>query len=197
MRVFTSFNNEVVDLLRSGKVGIVPTDTVYGIVCSALNPTAVKRLYGLKSRHNKPGTVIGSSVDQFIAMGITRRYLTAISYFWPNAISIIIPSETSLDYLALGKNSLALRIPKPATIHKLLEKTGPLLTTSANQPGSPTIGSFSDIQTLFGETVDFYVDGGDLTGRPSSTIIQVVDDAVDIIREGAVVIDPETGRLTS
>jgi tRNA A37 threonylcarbamoyladenosine synthetase subunit TsaC/SUA5/YrdC len=90
--------------------------------------------------------------------------------------------------------SLAVRIPAQSEIAELLQKTGPLITSSANHPGEPTANAVDEARKYFGDTVDFYVDGGDLSDHKPSTIIRIVDDAIEVIREGAVKID-ENGRI--
>jgi tRNA threonylcarbamoyl adenosine modification protein (Sua5/YciO/YrdC/YwlC family) len=185
---------KLTELLRSGSVGVIPTDTIYGLVCAAGNETAVARLYAFKKREHKPGTVIAATIEQLVELGVARRYLKAVEQFWPNPLSIIIPAGDNLQYLHLGLRGLAIRIPKDEQLLKLLQQAGPLLTTSANQPGEPPANTVAEAQTYFGDKLDFYVDGGDLRDRPPSTIIRVVDDAIEIVRAGAVKID-ETGRI--
>ncbi len=181
-------------LLAAGAVGVVPTDTIYGLVCLASDEAAVARLYAFKKREHKPGTVIATDIDQLVSLGITRRYLKAVEQFWPNPISIIIPSGDNLKYLHLGKGGLAIRIPKEPQINALLKQTGALLTTSANHPGELPANTIKEAQKYFGETLDFYVDGGDLSNRPPSTIIRIIDDAIEVLRPGAVKID-EAGNI--
>jgi tRNA A37 threonylcarbamoyladenosine synthetase subunit TsaC/SUA5/YrdC len=94
----------------------------------------------------------------------------------------------------MGKQSLAVRIPKSPALRYFLEQTGALMTTSANQPGEPVAETLVEAQAYFGDNVDFYVDGGPLRGRPPSTIVRVVDDAIEIIRQGAVKIN-ENGAV--
>src|SRR5690606_777836 len=132
-------DNSLPQLLQGGAVGVLPTDTVYGLVCRAADQTAVERLYKLKSREQKPGTIIAAGIDQLAALGIKARYLKAVEQFWPNPISIIIPAaDPQLAYMHQGKMSLACRVVKaPADLIGLLNKTGALLTSSANQPGEP------------------------------------------------------------
>lgn len=182
--------------LLAGAVAVLPTDTVYGLVCVASNPEAVARLYSLKQRHTKPGTIIAADTDQLIALDIPRRYLTPVEHFWPNPISVVIPIGLKHQELHLGKMSLALRIPRLEQLRQLLKKTGPLLTTSANPPGGLTATTVAEARAYFGDAVDFYIDGGDLGSRPSSTVIRVVDDVVEVLREGAVVVD-EAGQITN
>jgi len=181
--------------IKSGAVGVLLTDTVYGLVASAANIEAVERLYHLKAREQKPGTLMAASIDQLVELGLQRRYLTAVKDFWPNPLSIIIPVGPELDYLSQNQRTLAVRIPADETVRTLLEQTGPLATSSANQPGEPPATNITEAEAYFGDSVDYYVDSGQIGERPPSTVIRMVDDAIEIIRAGAVNID-EHGRIT-
>ncbi len=185
----------LVSLLKSGAVGVLPTDTVYGLVCRAADPAAAERLYALKNRENKPGTIIAGKLQQLIDLGIRARYLKAVEGFWPNPLSVVIPCGDDLAYLHQGQHSLAVRIPADDTLRELLAQTGPLLTSSANLPGEPTATTIAEAKKVFGKKVDFYVDGGPITDHQPSTVIRIVDDAIEILRPGAVIID-ENGRIT-
>jgi L-threonylcarbamoyladenylate synthase len=174
-------------LQKPGAVGVIPTDTVYGIVARAADRASVKRLYEVKKRSHKPGTIIAASREQLELLGLKHRYLKAVEQFWPGAVSIIIPaSDPDLAYLRQGQPSLAVRIPKLTTLHELLTKTGPLLTSSANIAGEPVAVNVEQAKAYFGNQVDFYEDGGNLAGHQASTLIQIVDDAVVVLRQGAV-----------
>lgn len=188
-------NSVLAEIIFKNGVGVLPTDTVYGLVCLANSEQAVKRLYKLKSRENKPGTVIASNVSQLVELGLKKRYLSAVEQFWPGPISIIIPCGPELDYLDQGARTLAVRVSNSTALNKLLEQTGPLLTSSANLPGEKPADTIAQAQKYFGDSVDFYVDSGDLSGREPSTLIRIVDDAVEVLREGAAIINEETGRL--
>lgn len=183
------FNDAAEDLLKPGTVGVLPTDTVYGLVARAADQTAVERLYQLKSRENKPGTLIAANIDQLVELGIKRRYLTAVSQYWPGAVSVVVPCEPDLSYLHQSKYSLAVRIPDHVELQHLLGQTGPLITSSANDPGEPTAVTVAEAQAYFGNQVDFYVDGGDLSHHQPSTVIRIVDDAIEVLRPGAVNIE--------
>jgi L-threonylcarbamoyladenylate synthase len=177
-------------LLKPGTIGVIPTDTVYGVVARAADHEAVARLYELKSRENKPGTLIAASLEQLEAVGLKHRYIKAVEQFWPGAVSVIIPaSDPALAYLHQGKMSLAVRIPDDKKLQDLLKQTGALLTSSANQPDQPPAENVDQAKAYFGDKVDFYEDGGDLSGRQPSTLIRIVDDAIEVLRQGAVKID--------
>ncbi len=191
-------SKEIIKKLQRGAIGVMPTDTVYGVVCQAADHVAVERLYALKKREQKPGTVIAASVEQLVELGIKARYLKAVEQYWPGAITIVVPAESpALNYLHMGKWSLGVRIPADTKLVKLLQQTGPLLTSSANHPGEPPANTIAEAKAYFGDQVDFYVDGGDLSGQQASTVIRIVDDAVEVLRPGAVTIDETTGRITS
>ncbi|HPR09596.1 MAG TPA: L-threonylcarbamoyladenylate synthase [Candidatus Saccharibacteria bacterium] len=181
--------------IAEGKIGVIPTDTVYGLVCCAKDEQSVQRLFQTKLRDEKPGTIIAASIDQLEALGLKRRYLTADNSFWPGPVSVIVPcADAALAYLHRGKQSLAVRLPEAPSLQTMLEQVGPLLTTSANMPTQPTAQTIDSAQQYFGDMIDFYVDGGDLSGRPPSTIIRIIDDAIEVVREGAVKIN-EAGRI--
>jgi L-threonylcarbamoyladenylate synthase len=180
-------------LLNPGTVGIIPTDTVYGLAARAVDQVAAARLYGLKDRADKPGTIIAADLHQLEDLGLKHRYLKAVEQFWPGAVSVVIPvSDPRLAYLHQGKLSLAVRIPDDLKLRKLLEQTGPLLTTSANHPDQPVSTTIKQAKSIFGDQADFYEDGGDLSGREPSTVIRIIDDAIEILRPGAVKIDDAT-----
>jgi L-threonylcarbamoyladenylate synthase len=181
------FSDVARKLQTAGAIGVIPTDTVYGVVARAADAKAVTRLYALKRREQKPGTIIAASIDQLVELGIKRRYLTAVSQFWPGAVSVEIPH--SIDYLNQGTGRQAFRIPSDERLLALLTQTGPLQTSSANEPGQPTSVNMQQARDYFADRVDFYVDGGDLSGNEPSTIIRVIDDVIEVIRQGAVTID--------
>jgi L-threonylcarbamoyladenylate synthase len=182
-----------IKLDKPGAIGVIPTDTVYGVVARAADKEAVARLYGLKKRDSKPGTVIAAAIGQLEELGLQHRYLKAVEQFWPGAVSVVIPaSDPELEYLHRGKMSLAVRVPAGKDMQALLKKTGPLLTSSANKPGQPPAGTVDEARRYFEDSVDFYVDGGDLSDREPSTIIRILDDAIEVLRPGAVKIDDDT-----
>jgi L-threonylcarbamoyladenylate synthase len=190
----TLSDDQLPGLIQAGGVGVLPTDTVYGLVCRADLPEAVARLYALKLRDHKPGTVVAATTEQLLMLGLKKRYVQAVAHLWPASLSIEIPHD--LEYLHQGTGRSAFRVVADPELRHLLEATGPLLTSSANQPGEPVANTVQEAIKYFGDSVDYYVDGGDLSERKSSTLIRVVDDTIDVIREGAVKFDAY-GRVVS
>lgn len=188
MTVFDSLASfDLVALLRQGAVGVLPTDTIYGIVARAADKRAVERLYKVKHREGKPGTVVAASIEQLQELGIERKYLDKVVYLWPNPISIVLPAGDSLAYLHQGKGSLAVRIPSDEDLRVLLEQTGPLLTSSANYPAEPPAETIAHAEKYFGNNVDFYVDGGDIGGRSPSTVARLTEGGkLEVLRQGEI-----------
>jgi L-threonylcarbamoyladenylate synthase len=180
-------DDSVIALLLAGKVGVMPTDTVYGLVAGAANPEAAARLYALKKREHKPGTVVAASVEQLISLGVPEQYLRRVQHLWPNPLSVEIPLGGNLDYLHQETGRQGFRVVSDERLRNILEQTGPLVTSSANQPGEPGSSNVHEAFGYFGDALDFYIDGGDLSGRPPSTLIGIANDGtVTVYREGAI-----------
>lgn len=179
-------------LRKQGEIAIIPTDTVYGVVARAADPRAVSRLYELKHREGKPGTLVAANINQLVDIGIKHHYLTMAKELWPGAVSIVTPCDENLSYLHQGTGSLAIRIPDDARLLELLQQTGPLLTSSANQPGEPPATTITEAEAYFGAQVEWYEDGG-FVNREPSTVIKIVNNTIQVIRLGAVKFD-ESGN---
>lgn len=178
-----------ISLLNDGKIGVLLTDTVYGLVAKADNRSAVTRLYQLKNRKNKPGTVIASNIEQLVNLGLPKNELTIASQFWPGQVSVIINLDDNFSYLHQNINSVAFRVVKDARIKKILEQTGPLITSSANHPGAPTANNILEAIEYFDDLIDFYLDDGEIVNQAPSTVVKIIDDNVQILRHGAVKLD--------
>lgn len=189
--VLDSFSDKkLVELLRGGAIGVMPTDTVYGLVCQAVNEDAVSRLYDIKNRESKPGTIIAANTLQLTDLGLKKRYLRAVEQYWPGAVSVVLPlSIKGGEYLHQNVGTVAVRVPSVLKVRDLLLQTGPLLTSSANIPGEKPATSAEEAKKYFKEKVDFYVRGSDAQNGKPSTIIKIVDDAVMVLRDGAVKIN--------
>ena len=184
----------LLEMLNAGKVGVIPTDTIYGLTTLASNEEGVSRLYGLKKRYKKLGTFIAADIQQLISLGLDEKALRAVAHLWPNPISIVTPTLKTGGYLDLGKGSLAVRIPKDEGLLELLRQSGPLVTSSANLFDQPPANTIPEAQAYFGDKVDFYVDAGERTDNPPSTIALFSDGKLEILRQGSIKLD-EKGNI--
>ena len=172
-------------LLKDGGVGVIPTDTVYGVVAQANNPSAVQKMYVLKKREQKPGTLVASSTQQLIDLGVPKSEIDTVKKWWPNPLSAILTVQGH-EYLHQGVGTLAMRVVAHPELNKTLEQTGPLITSSANRPGEPPATTIDEAIAYFGDDVDFYVDGGTITGVRPSTIVRPTDNGLEILRQGSI-----------
>lgn len=177
-------NQHLISLLARGDVCIIPTDTVYGIVGKLSSPAAVAKIYLLKERDStKPvGTILAASIAQ-VASLTTPTALRAATSYWPGPTSVIVPADDTYEYAHKGAMSLAVRIPNDATLRSLLVQTGPLASSSANLQGQPPATTVDEAKAYFGSAMPLYIDGGDLSDRSPSRIVQISDDGtITIIR---------------
>lgn len=178
------YSEELVQVLNSSGVVVMPTDTVYGVVCSLKNHSAVERLYKIKQRPltKAVGTILIADTNQLEGI-VTIQDFSKIETYWPGPVSIILPVDNAYQYAHRGHGSLAFRIPRDAALQALLKKTGPLATSSANLAGHPTVSSIEEAKTIFADQIDLYVDGGEIKNAQPSKIIKIKQDgSEEIIR---------------
>ncbi len=178
----------IIQLLKSGKVGVMPTDTIYGIVGSALKPETVEEIYRLRKRNpDKPMIILISSIDDlnYFDIEITQEQEDFLKKNWPNPLSVILPCPSEqFTYLHRGKKSLAFRMPKNENLLELLKNTGPLVAPSANLGNEKPAEILDDAKKYFGDKVSFFLDGGKLQSKPSTIIQLYKDGKVIVLREG-------------
>lgn len=180
--------SRIIDLLKDGGIAVIPTDTIYGIVGSALNPQIVEKIYQLRKRAlDKPMIILISSIDDLNKFDIrlTLKQKEFLENNWPNPLSVILEvTGDKFKYLHRGKNSLAFRMPKDKKLLDILKQTGPLVAPSANLQGGKPAENIDEAKKYFGDKVDLYVDGGNLTAK-ASTLINLADNKIKLLREGA------------
>jgi len=164
-------NEDVAQALLAGKIGVIATDTLYGLVGSALNQETVERIYTVRRRDpRKPCIILISSTDELKRFGVetTPEMRQALNDVWPGPVSVILPCMSAeFEYLHRGAESLAFRFPNDKELLTLLRMTGPLIAPSANPEGLPPATTIATAQAYFGDHVDFYNDGGVRNGAPS------------------------------
>ncbi|MEK7104299.1 MAG: L-threonylcarbamoyladenylate synthase [Patescibacteria group bacterium] len=187
-------DKRIINILKGGGVGVLPTDTLYGLVGSALNKETVERIYEIKKREKEKKMIILISkrkdLDLF-GIEFSDKVKKFLKKVWPKPVSVVLPLSytnnlyNSINYLHRGSDTLAFRVPKLRWLRKLLKETGPLVAPSANPESLPPAQSIEEAKGYFGDKVDFYVDGGQLSGEPS-TIVRPDERGFEIRRQGAV-----------
>lgn len=186
--LFHSLNaKKIVSLFSCGAIGVIPTDTIYGISVSALMPEAIERIYDIRGREKSKALIvlITSLADlarfDIVLSSDTRKELERM---WPAPVSIVLPcTSKKFAYLHRGKKSIAFRMPAWYPLRALLKKTGSLVTTSVNPEGEKPAATIAQAKKYFGDALDFYVDVGKKTGS-ASTVIQYTKKGFVLLRQG-------------
>lgn len=181
-------NKELEQVLKSGGVAVIPTDTMYGIVGSALSKSTVERIYRVRERDpRKPLIILVNSIENLKDLGIKNIPTNILKTLWPNKISVILPCKSKkFEYLHRGTNKLSFRIPDHAGLRALLKKTGPIVAPSANPEGKAPAKTIKEAENYFGTQVDIYVDQKKLKDVPSTIIELDTKSKISLVREGAV-----------
>jgi len=172
--------DEIADVLRAGGVALLPTDTIYGLHAMATDAQAVARIRSMKERGDeKPFVIIAASAEQLEKLGAAIP--NALREIWPAPLTAIV---------AAGETTIAARIPDLPWLRALLDRTGPLVSTSANRSGEPPITTPEMIADDLLEGLDALLDAGLREGQPS-TIVDFTGAEPRIVREG----DPDFAQF--
>ena len=182
------------EFMKQGKIVVFPTETVYGIGTNGLDEKAVRKLYEVKKRPlNKPISLLVSNMEMVkaIAKDITEVEYKIMEKFFPGPLTIILKKKDIVpDIVTAGQDTVGVRMPSGEIARKLVELSGvPIATPSANISGQPSGTNLSEIKENFKESVDFYIDGGNSKLGISSTIVQVIDGKIKILRQGRITLE--------
>lgn len=166
---------------------MLATDTIYGLVGSALAPDTVERIYKLRCRNfKKPMVVLIGSLDglKLFKIKLTDKEQEVIAKLWPGKVSIILGCPyPEFRYLHRGTSTVAFRLPEKNQLIDLLKEVGPLVAPSANPEGKESAKTVEEAKNYFGDKVDFYLDGGQVLGLPS-TLVAIENGKIEIKRSG-------------
>ena len=176
-----------VEIIENGGIIVFPTDTVYGIGCNPYDVNAVKKIYQIKSREKiKSLPVLASSIEIVKQISTIDEFTEKIiKKYWPGPLTLILKlKDKNLKKSLNLEDKIAVRIPNSVCTLKLLNKCNLLVGTSANVSGD---SSFTNPQECMKnvKNYDVFVDGGTITSKGESTIIEIENEKIHVIREGA------------
>ena len=178
----TMIDDAIVSLLCNGGVGILRTDTLYGVVARADNEAAVERVYAIKERTpTKPPIILIASTDQLLN-DYDQETMRRVSRLWPGKVSVILSAPNAPQWLVRSGDSLAYRMPNNPELRELLRRTRPLIAPSANPEGLPPATDIHEAAAYFGEKVDFYVDGGVVKDDTPSRLYRLLNNGMERLR---------------
>lgn len=174
----------------TGKVIAFPTDTVFGIGAKIDDSAGISKIYQLKKRDlHKPLAILASKVEDILPYieRPTDKVIDIMKKYWPGALTIIFQKKKSI-HLILNNDidTIAFRIPNSSIALSILEKTGPLATTSVNISGDKPINTYQEIADCFGDTIDYLFCKNVNSSKVSSTIIDATSNEIKIIRNGEI-----------
>lgn len=179
-----------VTALRSGKLVVMPTDTVYGLAADAFDPAAVRRLLRVKGRGRDmppPVLVAAQTTLDALATKVPALARELVEALWPGPLTLVCRQQPSLTWdLGDTRSTVAVRMPANDHALELLRRTGPLAVSSANRTGQPAASTVDEAEEMLGAAVQVYLDGGQTDGGPASTILDVTASPPRVLREGAI-----------
>jgi len=179
-----------IDTVKSGRLIVLPTDTVYGIGADAFDSRAVASLLAAKGRgRDMPvGVLVGSwHTISGLVYAVPDAAHELIRAFWPGALSLVVQQAPSLQWdLGDARGTVMLRMPLQPVALEVLSKTGPMAVSSANISGQPAATTAVEAQRQLGDLVDVYLDGGPSEQQAASTIVDLTAATPRLLREGPI-----------
>ena len=184
--------DEVAQVLRSGGVAVIPTDTVYGVAQSIeANPAGPCRIFELKRRDSSKVVpwLVGSHADlEKYGSNVPSYALELARSFWPGGLTLVVPASehVPVPYRA-ADGTVALRMPDCAPVLRIIRKLGcPLAATSANTSGFPAPVDPADLEPRIVDEADVTLSHVTTPNEESSTIVACPPCGPAFIRDGAV-----------
>ena len=192
MRSFSEHDlDELASELRSGRVAIIPTDTVYGLAAVLDQPSGIEAIYALKGRPGQmPLPVLAADLDAVLSLlgQLPPAAVVLARHFWPGALTLVVPAPAALAAAAGSQDgTVGVRVPALGVARRLLARSGPLAVTSANRHGEAPCQSAEEARALFFEGPEplGILDCGPSSDVPS-TVVAVRGDEIEILRAGAI-----------
>jgi L-threonylcarbamoyladenylate synthase len=180
-----------VAVLDRGGLVAFPTDTVYGIGCRADDAEAIERLFAAKRRPvDKQVPILAASLEQADALGyrVDEEVRALATRWWPGPLTMVLGFAAALSVGAAQPATQAFRVPDHPVALALIEKSGPLATSSANRSGEPETYDADDVLVAFADDdlLDAVIDGGRVPGGVASTVLDLSASSARLLREGPI-----------
>jgi len=178
---------KISEILQKGGIIAYPTDTHYGIGCDILNKRSIERIYQLKQRSkNQPFSFICSDLKNISHYAKVSNYAyKTMKRLLPGPYTFILEGSRLVPKIMVTKRkSAGIRVPDHPICISLVKALGnPIISTSATLPDGSQLFDASLIQDVFKGRLDAVIDGGAVSGKPSS-VISLINDEPEVIREG-------------
>jgi len=183
--------------IKNGGLVVFPTDTVYGLGCDPRNAKAVEAIFRIKKREGtKALPVLGYSKEEISKIAVFDEMSSIIAdRFWPGQVTLVLELKDNEIKKAMNQDDkIAVRVPNHPCVLALLKESKLIVGTSANFSGLPAFSDSKKVQENF-SGYDVFLDGGTILHSTSSTIIEVKNGTLEILRQGTVTREEITNSL--
>jgi L-threonylcarbamoyladenylate synthase len=157
----------------------------------ALNPAAIERVFQLKGRNPDipiPIIVADQAMLKDLVQEIPRIAEKLIEQFWPGPLTLVLQAVPGTPKQLLNRTGgVGVRISSQVIATQLVRELGrPLTATSANPSGREAASTIEQARNYFAREIEIFIDGGQLPSKSGSSVVEVIDDRIRIIREGEI-----------
>lgn len=189
-KIFHGAADEAAEIIKTGGLVAVPTETVYGLAGNGLDEEAVKQIYEVKGRPQvKPLSLMvpGAEAMDSYCEDVPQGARLLAERFWPGPLTIVLKAKDFIPSIVLaGGDTVGLRCPDHPMTLELLKKAGvPFAAPSANPSGEESPKTAQKVWDYFSGRIEGIIDGGECGIGRESTIISMAQKPYRILRQGA------------
>ena len=171
-----------------GKIICFSTDTVFGVGALMNDVLATNKIYSLKHRDfHKPLAILASNIQDILPYTVEpqNEVKALMEKYWPGALTIIFNKNEETENLINPEfKTVGFRIPNSKVALDILDKFGPMATTSINLSGEAPLNDYKSIVDAFGDKIDFIIEDSEPSTNVSSTVIDATTDTFKVLRAG-------------
>ncbi|HKJ12830.1 MAG TPA: L-threonylcarbamoyladenylate synthase [Ornithinimicrobium sp.] len=185
--------SQAAEVVRAGKLVVLPTDTVYGVGADAFDQVAVAMVLAAKHRSRDmppPVLVPDARTVDGLATDVPMYARILMRAFWPGPLTLVLRAQASLAWdLGHTNGTVALRMPQDEVALQVLSEVGPVAVTSANLTGHAAATTAGEAQEQLRGAVSLYLDDGPRLERGASTIVDCTGAEPVVLRHGSLSAD--------
>ncbi len=182
------------EAIKLGEIVAFPTETVYGLGADGLNPKAVAKIFEAKKRPSfNPLILHIASMEQLHDLVNIKsdKIKNLVNSFWPGPLTLVLPKKEIVpDIVTAGNSTVAIRMPKHSVALDLIKASQtPIAAPSANTFGFLSPTTAAHVEKQLGKKVNIILDGGKSIVGVESTIVEILDDRIYLLRPGGIAIE--------
>jgi L-threonylcarbamoyladenylate synthase len=182
--------DSAVEILKKNGLIVYPTDTLYGIGGNPFNEDVIKKIFAVKKRPEMPISVAVSNMDMIKKIAFMNPAAVRIcEEFLPGPVTVVLLKKKNVPaLLTAGSEKIGVRIPDNKIALEIINRFGPITCTSANLHKGKNPADIKTAKRQLGDNIQLYIDDGKCKYSKPSTVVDVSDGKIKILRKGAGVI---------